>query len=140
MTVSKFNELDPGSNMANVAAMQNAVSSDQSSVQSMAEASRTTGQASQMQIKNIESSLSPLAMIDGQKTRFLDVNSMMTALEDYLGNAIQETSSIPINSYLKDINQKMLAQMWAAKYCPGEFMAIKYDDTEGGGPAEEDPI
>ncbi|SCN86194.1 uncharacterized protein FFC1_05088 [Fusarium fujikuroi] len=49
----------------------------------------------------------------------------MTALEDYLGKATQGTSGIPINYYLKDIDQKMLAQMWAAKYYPGEFMAIK---------------
>ncbi|SCN67610.1 uncharacterized protein FFB20_02682 [Fusarium fujikuroi] len=48
----------------------------------------------------------------------------MTALEDYLGKATQGTSGIPINYYLKDIDQKMLAQMWAAKYYPGEFMAI----------------
>ncbi|KAI1035141.1 hypothetical protein LB503_011729 [Fusarium chuoi] len=137
--VSKFNDFDPKSNMAAVAAMQNAVSSDQSSVQSMAEASRTTGQASEMQGKKIESSLSALATIDGEKNKILDVNSMMTALEDYLDKATQGTSGIPINYYLKDIDQKMLAQMWAAKYYPGEFMAIKYDDTEGGGPAEEDP-
>ncbi|KLO81897.1 Uncharacterized protein Y057_7210 [Fusarium fujikuroi] len=106
--VSKFNDFDPKSNMAAVAVMQNAVSSDQSSVQSMAEASRTTGQASEMQGKKIESSLT---------------------LEDYLGKATQGTSGIPINYYLKDIDQKMLAQMWAAKYYPGEFMAIKYDFT-----------
>ncbi|KAF5973228.1 hypothetical protein FBULB1_8423 [Fusarium bulbicola] len=90
---SKFNEFDPSSNMANVATMQNAISSDQYSVQSMAEASRTTGQASEI---------------------------------------------IPINYYLKDIDQEMPAQMWASSYYPGEFMAIKYDNTEGGGPAEED--
>ncbi|KAG5746987.1 hypothetical protein H9Q70_010333 [Fusarium xylarioides] len=137
--VSKFNDFDPKSTMANVATMQNAVSSNQSSVQSMAKASRTTSQASKMQSKKIESSLSALATIDGEKNKILDVNSMMTALEDYLGKAIQGTSSTPINYYLKDIDQKMLAQMWAAKYYPGEFMAIKYDDTEGGGPAEEDP-
>ncbi|SCO48110.1 uncharacterized protein FFMR_09019 [Fusarium fujikuroi] len=54
----------------------------------------------------------------------------MTALEDYLGKATQGTSGIPINYYLKDIDQKMLAQMWAAKYYPGEFMAIKESESE----------
>ncbi|KAF5542040.1 hypothetical protein FMEXI_7644 [Fusarium mexicanum] len=121
-TVSKFNEFFPSSNMANVATMQNAISSDQYSVQSMAEASRTTGQASEMQSKKIESSLSALATIDGQKNKILD-----------------GAPGIPINYYLKNIDQMMLAQMWAAKYYPGEFMAIKYDDTEGEGPAKEDP-
>ncbi|KAF4494016.1 hypothetical protein FAGAP_9851 [Fusarium agapanthi] len=106
--VSKFNEFDPSSNMANVAAMQNAVSSDQSSVQSMAEASRTTGQASEMQSKKIDSSLSALATIDGQKNKILDLLSQGYRSEDAGPNV-------------------------------GEFMAIKYDDTEGGGPAEEDP-
>ncbi|KAF5252677.1 hypothetical protein FANTH_2367 [Fusarium anthophilum] len=92
-----------------------AVSSDQSSVLFMAEASRTTGQASEMQGKKIESSLSALATIDGEKNKVLDVNSMVTALEDHLAKTTQGTSGIPINYYLKNIDQKMLAQIWAAK-------------------------
>lgn len=133
-TVKKFVNFDPKSNMAAVAAMQNATSSEQATVQSMAEASRTNGQASEMQGKTIEASLSALANIDGDKNKVLDVNSMMTALDDNLTKAAEGDSGVPINYYLEDIDQKMLAQMWASKYYPAKFMSIKYDDTaaEGG--------
>jgi hypothetical protein len=137
LAVEKFANFDPKSNMEAVAAIQNATSAEQSSVQSMAEASRTSGQASEMQGKTIEASLSALASIDDGKNKILDVNSMMTALDDYLKKAAEGNSGVPINYYLKDIDQKMLAQMWAAKYYPGQFMSIKYDDSEAGGPAAE---
>ncbi|KAJ4066478.1 hypothetical protein NW756_009985 [Fusarium oxysporum] len=61
---------------------------------SMAEASRTTGQASEMRGKDIESSLSALATIDGEENKILDVNSMMTALDDYLKKAADGKAGI----------------------------------------------
>ncbi|KAM5510276.1 hypothetical protein FOXYSP1_10376 [Fusarium oxysporum f. sp. phaseoli] len=61
---------------------------------SMAEASRTTGQASEMRGKYIESSLSALATIDGEENKILDVNSMMTALDDYLKKAADGKAGI----------------------------------------------
>ncbi|KAF4953061.1 hypothetical protein FGADI_6331 [Fusarium gaditjirri] len=51
-------------------------------------------ECSLIQGKKFESSLSALTTID--------------ALEDYLTEATQGTSGIPIKYYLKDINQKML--------------------------------
>ncbi|TGO77754.1 hypothetical protein BELL_0092g00020 [Botrytis elliptica] len=53
----------------------------------------------------------------------------MTALEDYLKKAAEGTSGVPINYYLKDISKSMLAEMWVAKYYPGKYMAISYDDV-----------
>ncbi|KAK7222804.1 hypothetical protein V2G26_010807 [Clonostachys chloroleuca] len=135
-TVKEFTKFSPEHNMAAVASIQNATASSQASVQSLAEDARTSGQASELQGKNIESAMSALAVVDESKNKVLDVNSMMTALDDYLKKASEGNAGIPINYYLKDINQKMLAQMWAAKYYPNQFMAIKYDDTEGG-PATE---
>ena len=135
LAVEKFAKFDPAENMKAVTAMQNATSAEQQSIASMAESSRTSGQASEMQSKAIEASLSALSTIDDGKNKILDVNSMMTALEDYLKKASEGNAGVPINYYLKDIDQKMLAQMWAAKYYPGRFMSIKFDDSEGGGPA-----
>ena len=138
IAVKEFTKMDPQENMRAVAAMQNATSADQASVQSMAEASRTSGQASDRESKKMESMLSALGEISSGKNKILDVNSMMTALDDYLKKAAEGNAGVPINYYLKDIDQKMLAQMWAAKYYPEEFMSIKYDDSkaeggEGGG-------
>lgn len=134
--VEKFAEFDPSKNMAAVAAIQNANVAEQSSVKSMAEAARTSGQSADLQGKTIESALGALAPIDDTKNKVLDTNSMMTALDDYLKKAAEGNSGVPINYYIKDIDIKMLAEMWVAKYFPGEYMAIKYDDTEGAGPAD----
>ncbi|KAF4446885.1 hypothetical protein F53441_9516 [Fusarium austroafricanum] len=104
--VEKLPRFDSAFNMEAVAAMRNANASDQDSVQFMAEASRTRGQASEVPGKAIESAL---AIIDDSKNKFLDVSSMMAALDDYLKKASEGA---------------------------GGFMSIKYDDSEGGGPAE----
>jgi hypothetical protein len=120
-TVEKFTKFDPEFNMAAVASIQNAMASDQ---------------ASEMQGKTIESAMNALTVIDDSKNNVLDVNAMMTALDDYLKKAAEGTAGIPINYYLKDIDMKMLAEMWVAKYYPGKFMSIKYDDTEDGGTAK----
>ncbi|KAM0418827.1 hypothetical protein ACHAPT_012268 [Fusarium lateritium] len=82
LAVERFANFDPKTNMEALAAMQNATSSAQSSVQPMAEASRTSDQASEMQGNKIEASLSALATIYDGKNKILDVNSMMTGLED----------------------------------------------------------
>ncbi|KAK0619132.1 hypothetical protein B0T14DRAFT_584460 [Immersiella caudata] len=60
----------------------------------------------------------------------IDVNSMMRVLDEYMKRTAEGASGVPINYYLRDIGRKMLAQMWAAKYQPGKFMNIKYDDDD----------
>ncbi|CAG7564485.1 unnamed protein product [Fusarium equiseti] len=135
--VDEFVKFDPEVNMANIAGIQNTPPSNQASVQSFPECARTSGQGSEMEGKPVESAMSAIAAIEDNENKVLDINVMMTALDDYLKKAAEGTSGVPINYYLKDIDQKMLAQMWAAKYYPGKFMSIKHDDTEGGGPAIE---
>ncbi|KAI4599413.1 hypothetical protein KJ359_001855 [Pestalotiopsis sp. 9143b] len=136
IAVEGFTDLSPQKSMEMLAAMQNANSDQQASVASMAESSRAGGQSADMRGKDIQASLSALSEIEEAKNKVLDVNSMMTALDDYLKKAAEGNSGVPINYYLKDIDQKMLAQMWMAKYYPGRYMSIKYDDTEGGGGIE----
>ncbi|KAI0536804.1 hypothetical protein GGR58DRAFT_514306 [Xylaria digitata] len=104
IAVDKFTKFDPKSNMEAIATVQNATSSEQATIQPIAEASRTSGQAAEMHNKAIEASLSTLATIDGTKNKILDVNSMMTALDDYLKKAAEGNSGIPINYYLKDVD------------------------------------
>ena len=67
---------------------------------------------------DIKAALSGLSEIDDKKNAILDINSMMTALDDYLKKAASGDSGVPINYYLKDITKDMLAEMWVAKYYP----------------------
>ncbi|KAJ4249050.1 hypothetical protein NW762_012381 [Fusarium torreyae] len=79
-----------------------------------------------------------LATIEDGKNKILDVDSMMTALDDYLRKAADDKAGVPINYFLKDINKQMLAQTWVAKYHPNKYMAIKSDDSAAGGSADAD--
>ena len=141
-TVEKFADFNPEANMKKVMAIQTATEAEQQTVTQMAEAARTGEQAAEVQGKTIESTMSALAVIDDTKNKILDINSMMTAFEDYLKKASEGNAGVPINYMLKDIDQKMLAEMWVAKYFPGQFMAIRYDDSEGpasGGSGDDAP-
>ncbi|KAI4178801.1 MAG: hypothetical protein L6R41_008202 [Letrouitia leprolyta] len=128
--VKKFAEFDPKSSMEAVASLQNATVAGQSSVGEAADAARTGQKMVSLRAADIKASLSALGEIDDGENKLLDINSLMTALEDYLSKAGESTSGVPINYYLKDITKGMLAEMWVAKYYPGQYMPIQNDDTE----------
>lgn len=147
IAVDKFLEFDPKTNMGQVMAMQEATDGAQRSISSDANSARTGEQSTEVEGKKIQASLSALAQIDDGKNKVLDINSMMTALEAYLDKAATGDCGVPINYYIKDIDQKMLAEMWAAKYYPGKYLSIKHDDGssaaptggDGGGGGAEEP-
>ena len=127
--VKQFATFDPKANMEAIATIQNATNADQNSVNQAAEAARTGQKMLTMKANDIKAALSALADVDDGKNKILDINSMMTALEDYIKKAAAGDCGVPINFYLKDITKDMIAQMWVAKYYPGKYMAINYDDA-----------
>lgn len=135
--VDKFANFDPKSSLEALATIQNATVADQDTVKQAADAARTGAQMMSMKNSEMKAALSALAEIDDGKNKIVDVNSMMTALEDYLKKAADGTSGVPINYYLKDITKGMLAEMWAAKYYPGKYLSIAHDDVGPSGPAAE---
>ncbi|EHA46814.1 hypothetical protein MCOR27_002446 [Pyricularia oryzae] len=133
--VDKFATFDPKSSLEALSAIQNASVADQDTVKQAADAARTGAQLLSMKNSEMKAALSALAEIDDGKNKVIDVNSMMTALEDYLKKAAEGTSGVPINYYLKEIDKSMLAEMWVAKYYPGKYLSISYDDASPSGPA-----
>lgn len=88
----------------------------------------------------VEVVLSVILVIDGDKNKVLDINFMMMVLDDYFKKVVEGNCGVFINYYLKDIDQKMLVQMWVVKYFFGQFMVIKYDDIEGVGFVEFEKV
>ncbi|KAH6888395.1 hypothetical protein B0T10DRAFT_488093 [Thelonectria olida] len=127
--VERFADSDPKASMEALASLQNATVADQDSVKQAADAARTGQQMVSMKAGEIKATLSALAEIDDGSNKILDINSMMAALEDYVSKVADATSGVPINYYIKDITKDMLAEMWVAKYFPGEYMPISYDDS-----------
>ena len=73
--------------------------------------------------------MSSLNKVDDGANQMLDINSMMISMEDYIGKAIDGDIGVPLTYYLKPITASQLAQMWVAKYLPGEYVTSAGDDT-----------
>lgn len=133
--VKTFADFDPAKMMNNLATLANATSADKTTVDQSASAARTGAQMLAIQGSTVQNVMLGLAQIDDGANKVLDVNSMMTAFEDYVNKAIAGNIGVPINYYLKPITRAQLAQMWVAKYYPGEYLAISGDDAgnSGGG-------
>mgnify|MGYP003624083311 CR=1 FL=1 len=128
MGVQKFAEFDPASSMKAISTIQNATVADQDSMKRGADAARSGQQMVSLKAGEIKAALSALADVDDGANKILDINSVMTALEDYLQKAAEGKAGVPINYYLKEITKESLVQAWAAKYFPGNF-AKKEGDT-----------
>jgi hypothetical protein len=127
--VEKFATFDPKSSLEALSTIQNATAAEQETMKQSADAARTGAQMITMKNAEMKAALSALAEIDDGNNKVIDINSMMTALEDYFKKAAEGTSGVPINYFLKDISKGMLAEAWVAKYYPGKYMAVSYDDA-----------
>lgn len=131
MAVKEFSNFDGASAMDSLAKLQNATASSKDSVDESAEKARTGQQMIAMKNAQIEGVLSGLSEIDSGKNNILDINSMMTAFEDYVDKALKGELGVPINFYIKPITKSQLAEMWVSKYFPKEFLTVSTgDDSE----------
>ncbi|KAK6530118.1 hypothetical protein TWF694_003489 [Orbilia ellipsospora] len=129
--VKQFAEFNPKSTMEALATLQNSTTSEQGSVAQGAGAARTGAQMVSMKAGDIKAAVSALATVQDGANKILDINSMMTALDDYLKQAANGDAGVPINFYLKDITKIQLAEMWVNKYFPTRTM-IQSDDSNSG--------
>jgi len=147
--VKAFSNFDPKDTMDNLASLANATSEDKGTVDAAAEAARTGARMMAMQNSTVTSVMSGLAKIEDGKNKMLDINSLMDAFQDFVTKALDGSSGVPINYYLKPITRSQLAQMWIQKYYPNKFLTLTTgDDTtpppgqnkanvDEGAPAEE---
>jgi hypothetical protein len=131
IAVKELTNFDAEKMMGQLATLQNATASDQDSVSKSAENARTGGQMVQMQATQVKSVMSGLGEIDDGRNKMLDINSVMTAFEDYVNKALDGHIGVPIN--LKSIPEAALAHLWVSKYYP-QYLAISEDDSGRGGP------
>lgn len=131
--VKQFADFDPAKMMDKLATLANSTSSEKKSVAESAAAARTGKQMIEMQGATVNNVMLGLAEIDDGANQMLDVNSLMTAFEDYVAKAIAGEIGVPINYYVKNITRAQLAQMWVAKYFPGQYLAISGDDSAPAG-------
>ena len=76
----------------------------------------------------IKGSVDAVAAVDTQNNLVIDMNSLMTALDDFIAKAIKGDGGVPINFYLKYITQRTIAVQWMEKYFPEMLHAKKKDE------------
>ena len=127
LTVKQFTDFSPDKMMGQLAVLQNSTADAQSSITSAADNARTGGQMVALEASKIKSAVSAVGELDDGKNKMLDINSLMTAFTDFVTKAASG-GGVPINYFLKPITASQLAQMWVAKYLPGEYVTSAGDD------------
>ena len=130
MAVKEFSSFDGKSAMNDLAGLQNAVASDKDSIDNSAEKARLGQEMVTLKNAQIKGVLSGLNEIDDGNNKIIDINSMMTALDDYIEKAMGGEIGMPINYYLKPITKSQLAQMWVDKYFPNKFLKVNTAEGE----------
>lgn len=130
MAVKEFSSFDGKSAMNDLAGLQNAVASDKDSIDNSAEKARLGQEMVTLKNAQIQGVLSGLNEIDDGNNKIIDINSMMTALDDYVEKAMGGEIGMPINYYIKPITKSQLAQMWVDKYFPDKFLKVNTAEGE----------
>ncbi len=130
LAVQQYTNFDGKSAMENLAALQNATASDKDSVDNSAQAARLGQQMIALKNAQIKGVLEGLSEIDDGNNQILDINSLMTAFEDYTEKAMNGEAGMPINYYLKRITKSDLAEMWVQKYFPDKFLKVTSNEDE----------
>lgn len=120
MGVKQFADADPEKEMQKLATLQGATATDNNSLESSANAALTGGQMISLHNATIQSTLTGLAEIDDGQNGVIDINSMMTAMDDYVEKCTTGDSNIgvPINYYLKALDKTTTLKAWLEKYYP----------------------
>lgn len=128
--VKEFADFDPSAMMGKLATLANSTTAAQGSVAQSAQAARTGQQMLAIRNSEVQSVMTGLGQISDGENQLLDINTLMTAFEDYINKALEGNVGIPVNYYIKPITGAQLAQMWVAKYYPKQYLTISGDDSD----------
>lgn len=141
--VKQFTSFDPAAMMGQMAILANSTDADGKTMASAAASARTGGELVAWNNAKIESVIGAVSLVEAAKDKVMNVQSMMTAFEDYVDKAIAGTVGVPINFFIKHIDRSQLELMVLAKYYPHKFRQITGDDSapsaEAGGAAPAAP-
>lgn len=121
--VKQLADLDPKQEMERLAALQGATAGSNNTISSAADAARTGQQMITLQNSTITSALTGLSQIDDGQNSIIDINSMMTGMDDYIQKCVaaDENVGVPINYFLKPLTKADITRAWLNKYYPIEL-------------------
>jgi hypothetical protein len=133
VAVQQFTDFSPDKEMERLASLQNATASENDTMYSAASAAKTGQQSIEMTSARITSVLGAVGALEDGENKIIDINSMMTAMDDYIAKCIEGGNNfgVPVNYYLKPITKSLIARSWLAKYYPNSFnQAGSADDSK----------
>ncbi|MEG0517764.1 MAG: OmpH family outer membrane protein [Bacteroidales bacterium] len=131
--VKQFSEFDPAAQMDKLATLQGATATEKNTIASAADAAKVGQQMISLQNATITAALSGLSEIDDGMNSIIDINSMMTAMDDYITKCVESNNhvGVPVNYYLKPLTKSMILRAWLCKYHPSRYnSAGSADDSE----------
>jgi hypothetical protein len=128
--VRQFANFDPKAMMDSLAVLAASTAGEHTTAETSSEAARTGQSLVALKGATVKNALSQINTMDAQKNKVIDVNSMMTAFDQYVKDATDgKIGGVPINFWLKPITKSQLAFMWVNKYYPGKFKGYSGDDS-----------
>ncbi|MEM7037971.1 MAG: hypothetical protein AAF570_13390, partial [Bacteroidota bacterium] len=120
---------DPKERMAALAAAQGSSNSGMVSMGQLAGQARKQQAVEKMESDYITATVQSMAEVDSRENKVIDLNSLMTALDDYITRVNGAEGGVPINFYIKYVAQRTIAMSWLDKYFPDLLNAIRRDET-----------
>lgn len=139
MGIKTLSVADPEKMKANLSLLNNVTSGEKATVDRSAAAARTGGKLAALQGSAVQSVMNGLGRIDQSNNKSMDINSLMTAFEDYLEEVRKGNSGVPINFYVKKISRGELAKLWLDKYHPAKEGEAPEEKTGAGSGGKEAP-
>jgi hypothetical protein len=131
---TSISQLKPSASevMEQLGAIQGSTSSTVNSISSDANAAKAGAQAISLNNSYITGVVSNLSTVDNDNNKIIDVNSLMTAFDDYVVKAAAGDCGIPINFFIKEVTKPDIAKSWLHKFSPQENWQNNASGGEGG--------
>lgn len=118
--VNKVIQPDPEKLRSYLTVLDQSMPDSESTIETNSKESQKGNRLLYIQSETTKNIMQQLGNIDHGSNKIIDINSMMSAFENYLQSikTKDESLGIPINFYLKKISRSQLANLWINKYYP----------------------
>ena len=129
----QFVESDKENPLQRLAQLQGMTAEENNTMASGARKALTGKQMVELRNASITASIAGLSKMEEQENSIININSMMTAMDDYIEKCVSsdENVGIPINYFLKPLNKSGITRAWLNHYYPNAYnMAGSLDDSK----------
>lgn len=124
---------DPKERMETLGALQGATNKGIQTMGSAAGNAKKKATMEEMETSYVSAAIQGSAEVDSKDNKVIDLNSMMTALDDFVARANNAEGGVPINFYIKYVSARSIAIAWLQQYYPDKLQEIR-----GVGTKKED--